>query len=239
MQCTFIEATRSFLHVQYELQRVCIFRCVFLPQYSWNSVCVCSLFLKSWGFHVLKARITNNCIVIYYCDTPVTFTPYNFLNFSCFFPLKAATVHVYFLLFKQTDIFFQELPNLYFSIQGEKSHESKVFSSKWQRPSRAVAVYNVEISAELLCSEKKKRGGGTVVVLRGRGLMVFICLHRQHRWEAGEVGHDAQRCQQPGNTKEECSFLLKNLFCHQISKIIEFKHRGWLESQSIYAQHTY
>lgn len=53
-------------------------------------LCLCLLtFLKSWGFHVLKARITNNCIVIYYRDTPMTFTPYNFIIFSCFFSTKS------------------------------------------------------------------------------------------------------------------------------------------------------
>lgn len=194
-------------------------------------LCLCLLtFLKSWGFHVLKARITNNCIVIYYCDTPVTFTPYNFINFSCFFPLKAATVHVYFLLFKQPDIFFQELPNLYFSIQGEKAMSQNFSAVSGRDPAMQwlCTMWKSQLSCFVLRRRRKKRGGGTVVILRGRGLMVFICLHRQHRWEAGEAGHDAQRCQQPGNTKDECSFLLKNLFCHQISKIIEFKHRGWL-----------
>lgn len=67
----------------------------------------------------------------------------------------------------------KNFPTFIFPSRGGKSHESKVFSSKWQRPSHGVAVYSVEISAELLCSEKKK-GGVTVVVLRGRGLMVFI-----------------------------------------------------------------
>lgn len=126
--------------------------------------------------------------------------------------------------------FSKNFPTFIFPSRGKEAMSQKFSAVSGRDPAVQwlCTVWKSQLSCFVLRKKKVCGGGGTVVVLRGGGLMVFICLHRQHRWEAGEAGHDAQRCQQPGNTKEECSFLLKNLFCHRISKIIEFKHRGWL-----------